>query len=184
MATRSHPLRRDPGPFHLTHLEAGRSGAGLVWGEMGGTRSGHYPHLPPGGPGRHKGAEKAAHLAAGLRAAGRRAPAAGEGGGLGGCASRRAALLHRGSFLARKGVIVCSYFWYVRRAGRPKAEGTPLTGAPGHGRRPGGQRLEGCGRGGAVPRGGAAVWAGSAGAGAWPWPRPPGGRWHPLAQTV
>ncbi|XP_043436680.1 LIM domain only protein 7 isoform X17 [Prionailurus bengalensis] len=24
---------------------------------MGGTRSGHYPHLPPGGPGRHKGAE-------------------------------------------------------------------------------------------------------------------------------
>lgn len=96
---------------------------------MGGTCPGHYPHLPPGGPRRPQGAEslgwgrprtwqRGPH-SAGQRARREREPraagaAAGEGGGPGG-----AALPRGGSSLARKGAIVCSYSWYVRRARRP-----------------------------------------------------------------
>lgn len=79
-----------------------------------------------------------------------------------------------GSFLAGKGAIVCSYSWY--------SGGLELPAAPGEGRRPGGRGREGCGRGGASPRGGAAVQAGSA-SGSLARARVPGCPWHPRAQT-
>lgn len=128
------------------------------------------------------GAGKATHLAAGPRAAGQRAPrsrarraqAAGEGGG---------PRSSKGEVSWPGKVQLCAAIPGMSGgSGGRKPRGRLLPGSPGEGRRPGGQRREGCGRGGAVPRGGAAVWAGSAGA--WPWPRSPGGRWHLLAQTV
>lgn len=36
--------------------------------------------------------------------------------------------------MARKGAIVCSYSWYVRRVRRPQAAGAPLTRVPGRGK--------------------------------------------------
>lgn len=136
--------------------------AGL--GQMGGVCPGHYPRLPPGGPGR-LGVGTTAHLAAG-REPGPRAPlerepraagqAAGAGGGPGGVA------LPAGKFLGRERGNCVQLFLVF---GRPRAAGTPSAAAPGGGRRPGGRRREGCGRGGASPRGGVAGQAGGAGPG-------------------
>lgn len=148
-------------------------------GEMGGTCPRHYPHLPPGGPGRPQWGRRA--WGGGGRAPGGGARTPRQRLSVSGSRAQRVRPQVRaagragprgGSFLAEKGVIVCSYSWYVRRARRPRAAGEPLPGAPRERRRPGERRREGCGLGGASPRGGAPVQAGSAGAGAWPGPRP------------
>uniref|UniRef100_A0A8C0QKR0 LIM domain 7 n=2 Tax=Canis lupus familiaris TaxID=9615 RepID=A0A8C0QKR0_CANLF len=130
---RPEPPRRHPageaGAFHLPHLEAGRSGG------------------PPGecvcvcvGGGRGWAARaQAAALTCRQEGPGSRggghAPGGGARGGLGPQVRAAGRALRvtagrappRGSFLARKGAIVCSYSWYVRRVGRPRAEGASLS---------------------------------------------------------
>lgn len=176
------------------------------WAERGPPRvGGNGRHtlrpLPPPAAGRARaaagggelGVGKAAHLAAGPRATGRRDSWLSRGARAGlrpqVRAAGRAAARHGGPRSFKREVSwpgkvqLCAAIPGISGgSGGLKPRGRLLPGFPGEGRRPGGQRREGCGRGGAVPPGGAAVWAGRAGA--WPWPRSPGGRWHLLAQTV
>lgn len=123
------------GTFQFTHQEAGRSGSGpcgAKWAARAQDTTLTCRQEGPGGRGGggELGEGAAAHLAAEparrnsrLLVSGSRAQrvrpqvrAAGRAGPRG------------GSFLAEKGVIVCSYSWYVRRARRPRAAGEPLPG--------------------------------------------------------
>lgn len=133
------------GTFLLAHLDAERGGAGRA------QAGGNGPHVPRAstltcrqeGRGHGRGRRPGGGAVRTWRRGGPPAGSAGAGAGEGGWPGRAPS---RGTFLAGKGAIVCSYSWYVRRAGRPRAVGAPLPGSPGEGRRPGGRRREGCGQ--------------------------------------
>lgn len=125
------------GQYLPPHPPGSRAERGhLRLGEKGSGCPDHYPHLPPGGPGRCRGRRawgggcrapcggavrrQRARPERGPRAEGRAAPQVRAAVGRG-----RAA--RGGTFLAGKGAIVCCYSWYVR----------PARG-PGRGRRPAG----------------------------------------------
>lgn len=125
------------GTFHFTHQEAGRSRSGpceAKWAARAQDTTLTCRQEGPGGRGGggELGEGAAAHLAAEparrnsrLLVSGSRAQRVRSQVRAPGRAGPRG-----GSFLAEKGVIVCSYSWYVRRARRPRSAGEPLPGAP------------------------------------------------------